>query len=100
MDFPSPASPTTALLPRSPLPENQVLVGHGFRLAAELPLGAACHKSGCFLKSNGVHAVSEAGGRRAIRKHMPEVRVAGVAQRFDPFQKRRSIEAIRDDVAR
>ena len=52
-----------------------------------------------FFERNGIHAVSEATRGWAIWKHMTEVCVAGGAQRFDAFQKRRSIKTIRNHIA-
>lgn len=53
--------------------------------------------SGCdFLEGNSVHAVPEAAGGGAIGEYVAEVGIAGIADGFDPFEKCRPIEAVRN----
>jgi len=45
-----------------------------------------------------VHAIAQATGRRAIREHVPEVCVTGVADSLDPFQERGPVETIGNHI--
>jgi hypothetical protein len=56
--------------------------------------------SGGFLECHGIHAIAQPTGRRSIRENMAEVRVAGVANRLDPFQECRSVKTISDHIGR
>ena len=65
------------------------------------------YRSGCwssavgvsnFLKGNGVHTVAEAARLRAVGENVAEMRLAGVADGFDAFQKGGPVEVIGDDV--
>ena len=53
-----------------------------------------------FLERHRVHTVAQAAGSGTIGKDVAEMRVARVADSFNPFQKGRSVEAIRNYAGR
>ncbi len=50
------------------------------------------------LECDGVHAVAQAAWFRTIRKNVSQMRVTGVADRFNPLQEARAVETIGDRV--
>lgn len=53
-----------------------------------------------FLESNGVHAVAQAAGRGTVREYVAEVRVADIADGFNPFQEGGSVKAVSNHIER
>jgi hypothetical protein len=53
---------------------------------------------GCFLERHGIYAIPQAAGRGTVGEYVTEMRVAGVADSFYPFQDGGSVKAVRNCI--